>query len=509
MSIFTKTPQVKTPKNTFDLSHDRKFAMQMGSLVPVLCMEVLPSDQIRINTSQLMRFAPMIAPVMHQINTYTHYFFVPNRIVWDGWDNFISDPETTRVFPTLAYTANKDDLISELPLLDYLGLPGTSADGGPTPSTQIVSAIPMAAYQMIYNEYYRDQNLIDEVDFQLNDATNSANADLFLLRTRAWQHDYFTSALPWTQRGPEATIPVGAIEFEATGTNDVLRNPTTGAPFAVANTIDTDASGNVRSGGVLASLDNSANLAISNTNSTIIDLRRAFKLQEWLETSARGGARYTETIQAHFGITPQDSRLQRPEFLGGTRSAVSISEVLQTSSNASEPTPQGNMAGHGISAAGGNSITYRAQEHGYIIALQSVLPKTAYSQGIPKHFLKFDKYDYFWTQFQHIGEQPIQNKELFVADDGSNDETFGYTPRYAEYKFINSSIHGAFRTSLNYWHMAREFANRPSLNATFVSANPTKRIFAVEDPAVEDLYVHLHHRISAKRPMAYFGQPKM
>ena len=258
-------------------------------------------------------------------------------------------------------------------------------------------------------------------------------------------------------------------------------------------------------------LDNSDHLFADlsgATASSINDLRRAFRLQEWLERNARGGARYIEIITAHFGVRSSDARLQRPEFLGGSSTPITISEVLQTSANASEPTPQGNMAGHGVSVGSSNYVSYRAEEHGYIIGIMSVMPKTAYQQGVPKHFKKLDKFDYYWPSFANIGEQPIYNEELYHQNNPSDGEVFGYTPRYAEYKYIPSTVHGEFRTSLNFWHMGRIFSTKPTLNQDFIECDSAEveRVFNVLE-GEEHLYVYLHNEVKATRLMPYYGTP--
>ncbi len=261
-------------------------------------------------------------------------------------------------------------------------------------------------------------------------------------------------------------------------------------------------------------MDNSAFLQAdlsTATSSSINDLRQAFRLQEWLEKNARGGSRYIEVIKSHFGVTSSDARLQRPEYLGGGKSPVSISEVLQTSETgvaSTDPTPQGNMAGHGVNVGGGNNFSYYAQEHGYIIGLMSIQPKTAYFQGIPKHFKKFDKFDFYFPSFAHLGEQPIYNYELYATGTSQDDDTFGYTPRYAEYKHMHSSVHGEFKDTLLFWHMARKFDTLPALNEDFINCEPTKRIFAVELQSAETIYAHVFHDLKATRLMPYFGTPK-
>jgi len=519
MSIFSKVAMPKPAQNTFDLSHDRKFSMKIGEITPILCQETVPGDKFNVESTNLLRFAPMLAPIMHQTSVYIHYFFVPNRIIWDNWEDFITGGEDGTANPAFPVFNNLGS-VSEGSLFDYLGLPTGTAIGD-------VNALPTMAYNKIYNEYYRDQNLANKITDKAVDGNNSA-VGLFNLQKRAWQHDYFTSALPWTQKGPEATIPLGTEAPLVYGdyggqssTSDItfLRDRYSVDPAGFIGS----ANGNVLTsgGGTFHNPDGSGtavNWDVSNTHAadlseaasaSINELRRAFRLQEWLERNARGGSRYIEVIMAHFGVKSSDSRLQRPEFLGGSATPVTISEVLQTSDNASETTPQANMAGHGVAVGQSNKVSYFCEEHGFILGLMTVMPKTAYQQGLPKIFSKFDKFDYFWPSFQSIGEQPIYNQEIYYdTSDSQNEEVFGYTPRYAEYKYIPSSVHGEMRTSLNFWHMGRIFASRPSLNADFVECDNSEveRIFAVNQDA-ENLYVYLHNHIKATRPMVYFGTP--
>lgn len=518
MSIFKHVAMNKPQHNTFDLSHTRKFSGSMGNLIPCFIAETVPNEIFKINTSQLVRLAPMVAPVMHRFTIYTHFFFVPNRILWKGWEDFINGGTTGEeapVFPTVQDGVGYQGGVGSLP--DYLGIPVTQ------PSVGNHSSIPFAAYQKIWYEYYRDQNLQDDnaLDFleeePLEDGVqlDGRTAVLTQIRNRAWQHDYFTASLPWTQRGAEATIPLG----------DEI--PITYVPNTGTQLVRNQAGGSLPGGGPIGraggdilvdlSANVGANLDLNNTHiadlsqatvASINDLRRAFRLQEWLEINARGGARYNETIKVHFGISPGDARLQRPEFLGGSSTPLVISEVLQTSSTQAEPTPQGNLAGYGVSVGGKNITSYKTREHGYIIGIMSIMPKSAYDQGIAKHWFKFDKFDYFWKSFANIGEQPVLNKELFVTGDPVNDEdTFGYVPRYAEYKYIPSTVHGEFRGSLDFWHASRRFNNPPRLNESFVTmqSGEVDRIFAVANQ--EQFYVQMHHNVKARRPMPYFGTP--
>ncbi len=518
MSIFNSINVNKPKSNTFNLSHDRKMSMVMGTLTPTLCMDVLPGDKISLNSTQMLRFAPLMAPVMHRIDVYQHFFFVPNRLVWDNWEDFITGGEDgmdNSVFPHVMLSQSTTQPGS---LSDYLGIPNV-------PNPTQVSAIPFASYNKIYNEYYRDQNLIEKLDDKLNDGFNSQDSLSIDLKKRAWQHDYFTSALPWTQKGEEATIPIlGDAEVRTDRSQIPLFKTLTGDEPTNDNVTAVGGSGEagLSTGNGMWVFGSQTGLVadLSTANATSInDLRQAFRLQEFLEKNARGGSRYIEVIKSHFGVTSSDARLQRPEYLGGGKSPVTISEVLQTSetglaldpNSGEQGTPQGNMAGHAISVGGGNRFSYRAQEHGYIIGIMSIMPKTAYFQGTPKHFTKFDKFDYYFPSFAHLGEQPITTGELFTQGTVKDDVTFGYTPRYAEYKHHLSSVHGEFRTTLKYWHMAREFESQPYLNEEFINADPTTRIFAVEgteqDPT-EQIYAHIHHDLKARRLMPYFGTPK-
>jgi len=521
--IFTQTPVNKPRSNKFNLSHDKKLSLKMGNLTPVLIMDTVPGDSITLRGNMMIRLAPMLSPVMHRINAYIHYFFVPNRIIWDGWEDFITggdngDDET--VWPYLEYEPT-DYEYSSLP--DYMGLP-TNDDvlGGGEP--QNVSAIPFAAYNKIYNEYYRDQNLITPVVDELIDGEQTSADDLLELRRRAWQHDYFTSALPWTQKGPEAMLPLGSqAPVKAKNDPDFTENyqqlkgvfTNTGITGA---TVQTLLNSNITDGTNEAYIDlldsHFADLSEA-TASSINDLRRAFKLQEWLEKNARGGSRYTESIKVHFAVNTSDKRLQRPEYIGGVKTPVQISEVLNTSGSTDNPSstyqPQGTMAGHALATGSGGSFKYYCEEHGYIIGIMSIMPESAYMQGIPKHFLRQDKFDYYWPEFAHIGEQPIYGKELIVTGfDEYNNGVFGYTPRYAEYKFMPNTAHGDFKGNLDFWHLTRKFATAPALNQDFIECDPqeVERIFAVQD-GTDNIWAHVYNEVYARRLMPVFGVPRI
>jgi hypothetical protein len=529
-NLFQQVQMPKVGSNSFDLSYDMKFSMSMGNLTPVHVQECVPGDVFTQSVQSLIRFAPMISPVMHQINAYVHFFFVPNRILWPNWETFIT-AGNAEFPPVVPYIYGNGQNALPKTVADYFGLPIDPTLTVPTPK---LSALPFAAYQMIYNEFYRDENLIAPiVGTPLVDGDNNANhAYLNMVQTRAWEHDYFSSALPFAQKGDAVTIPIAGfgdvpVTAQASGVFD-------NQPTWVRNDFGTVApDGNVVQSSLTDITDfphvgiddgtdpadrpyyyDPANTMFAKTSelqaqeATINDLRKAYRLQEWLERNARGGTRYIENILAHFGVKSSDARLQRPEYLGGSKQPVVISEVLQTSESTDTATPQGNMAGHGFSVGGGKQFNYRCEEHGWIIGIMSVLPRTAYQQGVNRSFSKFENTDYFWPSFAHLGEQEILNQELYVTGTSSDTETFGYTPRYAEYKYNSSRVAGDFRDSLAYWHMGRIFDSAPSLNGNFVTADPTKRIFAVTDPGFDDLYVQVFHSIQARRKMPVFGTPQ-
>lgn len=498
-NIFDSVKLSKPKSSNFDLSHDVKMSFNFGELVPTMCLECIPGDRFTIGCDSLLRFAPLVSPVMHRADVTMHYFFIPNRLIWPNWDKFITNDASTPAMPRLTINA-----ATYTPLMDYLGLPTPFPLPAPSES---VSALPFAAYQMVYNEFYRDQNLQTEVPFALIDGNNDANvAELSQLRLRAWEHDYFTAALPWAQKGGNVEIPLGGF-----GDVPVYRN----TPTIVAGTTITAATGptpldlqHFQSDNVAIPADDLYAELSSATmdNTSIQDLRRAFRLQEWLEKAARGGSRYVENILSFFGVKSPDSRLNRPEYITGTKSPVVISEVLNTTGTIERP--QGDMAGHGVSVTQGKYGSYFCQEHGYIIGIMSCMPKPAYQQGIPKHFLKGDMFDYYWPQFANIGEQAILNRELYAYDPLGGD-TFGYIPRYAEYKYIPNRVSGEFRTSLDFWHMGRIFGSPPNLNASFIQMDEAEvsRIFAVTDPDVDKLWCHILHKIRARRPMPKYGTP--
>lgn len=531
--------QVNMPRmSAFDLSREQKLSCKLGELVPTYLEEVLPGDQFRVKTESLVRFAPMLAPMMHRVDVFMHYFFIPNRLIWTDWERFISGDrdgkydstsalastvETAPVFPTVNANGSTFSVDpSAKKLADYLGLPVQNIGTNLTPAFP-VSQLPFRAYQQVYNDYYRDSNLEEEIDI-------TSYTSYLKLRYRKWEKDYFTSALPFVQRGTAAGVPIDVnylpqsqLYASSTGTvNDDgsvkagSGSMTTFESAIYRGTVSGDG-GNVYSNSGSSGSARIENLATS-LDFQINELRKASALQRWLEKQALGGYRYIETIYSHFGVKSSDRRLQRAEYLGGGKTPVLVSEVLNTSAttdpNDSKYMPQGSMTGHGISSGETMAFQTQIEEHGYIMGIMSIMPKPAYHQGVHKHWLRNDKFDYFWPELANLGEQEVKDVELYVDDNAvTNDSTFGYQQRYAEYKYGQSTIHGDFRTGLHYWHMARKFSSAPSLNDDFVECTPDadsiSNVFAVEDATVDTCWVQLYHDVKARRPMPYFANPSL
>lgn len=570
MSIFSKIPIKPAKHSRFNLSHDFKFSGDFGVLYPIFCEEVLPSDKFRISPTMLCKMAPMLAPVMHRVQARVHFFFVPNRLLWNNWESFITGGDNGLEAPPppmLAHPKGNGFTIGSLS--DYLGFPAgdnAGAEGVP------FSTLPHKAYHLIWNEYFRDQNLQQPFDFGLGDGediglksdgtTPNQWEEFDKLHHICWRKDYFTSALPSPQRGPEVEIGLAGKapvlgNFSTTsynGTTDVtnLMNITgssapivngmnsgdlvvssqpvslggtlypAGSQFKVLHTYPNSTSPDQVQVAAFTYIKGSTGSPISADLSkasgvTIAKLRQAIKLQEYYELFARAGGRYIESLRSFFGVRPQDSRLQRPEFLGGGIVPIQIGEVLQNSASTST-SPQANMAGHGIAFGKAANVSKFFTEHGWVIGLLSILPDASYQDGLPRKYSRSTRFDYFWPQFQHIGEQAILNKELYFGNPNP-DGTFGYTPRYAEYRYIPSRVAGDFRTSLNYWHLGRLFGNSytdvesasPALNSDFVTVQtkPLNRIFSVTGDESNHFYVDVYFDFKASRPMSKFGIPKL
>lgn len=509
MKQFQKIKLPKIKKNKFDLSHEHKLSMNMGDLIPFLTAEVLPGESFKVKTDILARMTPLIAPMMHMVDITTHYWYVPNRILYEDWEDFITggqDGKAIPVPPQFELNDETAELFVQGSLADYMGIPDISASITPE-MYEPINALPFRAYNKIYNENYRDQNLIDEVNVPLEGGIEGVRQQIenqVKIRKRSWEKDYLTSSLPTAQRGDSAVIPIGSPEYRDVS---IVQDSTTGGAYPNAQ-LASQASGGLvdETSGDTLRLDNIESIGATD----IVDLRTAFRLQEWLELSMRAGARLREHIEAFFGVKSSDARLQYAEYLGGGKQPMVVSEVLNQAGDQEGATldPVGTMSGHGISVSGLNSFKKRFEEHGFVIGIISILPKTAYQQNLPKMWSRADKFDYFWQQFAHIGEQPVLNKEAFFngRPENSPNGIFGYQERYSEYKYLQSNVSGDFKGNLSYWHMGRIFNGEPSLNNQFVESDPTTRIFAVED-GTDQIYVQIYNRISALRPIPQYSIP--
>lgn len=541
MSIFDTIRVKKKRRSNFDLSHEVKTTTDFGRLTPFLCQEVLPGDSWRISSNVFARMAPMLAPIMSRVDIYTHYFFVPNRLLWSAWEDFITGGEDGTAKPPMP-VVNMGDLVEHNlattgSLADYLGLPTGGASG--KDANFEVSILPFLAYQKIYNDWYRDQNLVQEVPCKCtSNGPQEINTDWFMLRHRAYAKDYFTAALPDPQKGAEMTIPMKPMEvqykgggtkvfiggantpLERDGNLSVVKKSNAAADVTVGNKQD-----DTQSWSYDAQLRTPAFVDPKDSLPTINELRRSVRIQEWLEANARAGSRYIEQIFSHFGVKSSDARLQRAELLGGGRSPIMISEVVQTSAteiSGNAATPQGNMAGHGMSAQGSHGFKRYFEEHGFIIGVLSILPKATYQQGIERMWSRRDKFDYAWPELANLGEQEVLVKELWGTprDPQEKDEcekVFGYVPRYSEYKYQPSRVSGEFRQTLNFWHLGRIFDNPPKLNKQFIECNPDDanqhvgellhRVFAVEDG--DHFWLQIFNNCTAKRILPYYGTPML
>lgn len=556
---FSDAPAMYMKRTKFDRSHVYKTTFDSGKLIPVFVDEVLPGDTTRMSVNYFARLATPIKPIMDNIYLDWFFFFVPNRLVWEHWQNFCfeqedPDDQTDYVIPTVPATGNSDNAYIGS-LWDYFGLPVNTSG-----NLSGISALPFRGVYLIYNEWFRDENLQKSVKIQkgdTNEVLNSTRAAeqpswVFTSGTsivpglacppRGKRHDYFTSALPWTQKGPGVSIglagtatlvdpsPVsgyfvqqsnnslGAAQFaEDGGVHDVYTGSGTlsyqgGYSVSIAgHSVNKSGSATVTAqpGSSWLSKDSYADLD-SSSIFTINSLRTAFQMQKFYERLARGGSRYTEVLRSFFGVVSPDARLQRPEFLGSFTKMVNVNPIAQTSATDST-SPQGNLSAYGVTAAKFHGFTKSFVEHGYIFGFVCARADLTYQQGINKMWLRSTVYDFYWPTFAHLGEQAVELREIYAQGVEADTTVFGYQERYAEYRYKPSQITGKFRSSvtggsLDKWHLSQFFKNAPTLNEEFIVENPPiERIIAV--PSEPEFLLDIGFRYTTVRPMPMFGTP--
>lgn len=492
-------------RSKISLSHYKLLTCDMGELIPLTWFEVIPGDTIQHATSMLLRVSPLLAPVMHPVRIRIHHWFVPIRLLWEDFEDFITGGDDGLQTPTHPYRTSAGPAIGSIH--DYMGVPtGTYSPNMP------YNVLPFRAYNLIYNENYRDPDLGTEADFN---TASGVDTDTYQIRKVCWEKDYFTTSRPWEQKGTEVSIPLTG-DAPITGIGKANQNYGSG-PF---NAYETDGSGTVAYADAISPSDANADTLFyveedpnnagypnmradlaSVTGVPISDLRLALALQRYQEARAIYGSKYTEYLR-YLGVTPKDARLQKPEYLGGGRQVIQFSEVLQTAEGTD---PVADMKGHGIAALRSNRYRRFFDEHGIVLSLLSVVPKAIYANGLYKPFSRTIKEDYFQKELQFVGQQEIYNKEVY-SEHTNPDDIFGYQNRYDEYRYIPSMIHGEFRDTLDHWHYARIFDSDVALNSSFVSATPTKRVNASTD--TDCLYIMANHSIQARRPMVKFPTPK-
>lgn len=526
---FSTVPKAEILRSRFDRSHAVKTTFDAGYLVPVFLDEVLPGDTFTMNSTVFARLATPLRPIMDNLYMDIHYFFVPNRLVWDDWQKFMGERPTpgfdpnTVIFPKQPWAAQT--ATSDLQTVGtYFGLPRFAPNQD---IDQQVSCLPFRAYKLIWNEWYRDENLRAPFEVEKGDYNPASDTDIGLVR-RGKRYDYFTSCLPWPQKGDPVTIPIigdaqvysygnqplaAGLGFVDTGTSTFVPVNITGNN-ATSGAVQYNGATSAWATGTTEPMHFQQNLPFGFADMedisavSVNDLRTAFQIQKLLERDARGGTRYIELILSHFGVASDDARLQRPELLGFGTTRININPIASTATVVGTA-PQANLAAVGTSVLNGR-FQKSFTEHGLIIGLASVRADLTYQQGIDRMWSRTTRYDFYWPSLAHLGEQAVLSKEIFYSGGADDELVFGYQERYAEYRYKPSLVTGQFNsncsTPLDTWHLAQDFATRPALNGSFIAENPpVGRISAV--PSEPDFLVDIWHNLFCDRPMPVYSVP--
>jgi hypothetical protein len=500
-------PRAEIPRSKFNAQKTLKTAFDAGYLVPIYVDEVLPGDSFNCRMTAFTRLATPLFPVMDNMYLDTFFFFVPNRLVWSNWQRFMGErdpnPDSsidytipTVTSPTGGYAVNS--------LQDYLGLP-TAGQVNAT-STVTHSALFTRCYNLIWNEWFRDENLQDSVTVDKGDGPDTYSN--YTLLRRGKRHDYFTSALPWPQKGDAVTLPLGDKAYV---TSDSTNWVSGSSQLYYDGTVNPN---RLYHGEIIESKRLYADLSTA-TASTINSIRNSFQVQRLLERDARGGTRYTEIVRSHFGVVSPDARLQRPEYLGGGSAPIVINPIAQQSATAATgtDTPLGTLGAVGTGLADGHGFSQSFTEHGIIIGLASVRADLTYQQGLHKMYSRSTRYDFYFPVFAHLGEQAIENREIYCDGTANDDGVFGYQERWAEYRYKPSQVTGYMRSTasgtLDAWHLAQNFGSLPTLNSTFIEDNPpVDRVVAVGSEANGKQFIFdAFFNVDMARPMPMYSVP--